>query len=729
MGIGQVKGDVLIMTRQGKRNSKGFLEVIGKDFEISRGNPLPLGATLKRGGINFAVFSKHATSVNLVLFIPGEDDPVAEFPLDSRYNRTGCTWHAFVGGLDAGIEYGYRVDRQPNDQQHVHRFDASKVLVDPYSRALSGGEVWTDCLRKNDGQSSGINSNRRRGLIVADTFDWGFDQPLNIPLAETIIYELHVRGFTRQESSGVSHPGTYAGLVEKIPYLKELGITAVELLPVNEFEEADNCRINPVTGERLLNYWGYHSISFFAPKASYASKSWNGAQINEFKYMVKAMHKAGIEVILDVVFNHTAEGDERGPTLCFRGLDNTVYYMIDNCTGTYHNYSGCGNTLNCNHPVVRDMILDALRYWVTEMHIDGFRFDLDSILGRGQDGSVLANPPLLERIAADSVLGNTKLIAEAWDAAGLYQVGTFPAWGRWAEWNGKFRDDIRKFVKGDPGIVSALANRMMGSPDIYQGSGRTAQHSINFITCHDGFTLADLVSYNEKHNDANGEDGSDGTNDNVSWNCGWEGPVPSGGSNSTSGSSYEQIEALRCRQVKNLAAITLLSRGVPMILAGDEMGKTQLGNNNTYCQDNETSWIDWNLVQENADLLRFFRLLIAFRKYHPGLRHESVPVIWHGIKPGKPDWSSESRSLVVQISENDSGESSNVTDIYIAANAYWEKLGLELPKLTGNRRWSRVIDTILESPNDISEVGRESSLEDQSAYEIGPRSVVVLIGR
>jgi glycogen operon protein len=454
--------------------------------------------------------------------------------------------------------------------------------------------------------------------------------------------------------------------------------------------------------------------------------------------MVKAMHEAGIEIILDVVFNHTAEGDERGPTLSYRGLDNSTYYIIDPNTGIYYNYSGCGNTLNCNHPVVRDMILDSLRYWVTELHIDGFRFDLASILGRGQDGSVLANPPLLERIAADPVLGNTKLIAEAWDAAGLYQVGTFPAWGRWAEWNGMFRDDVRKFVRGDPGMVPALANRMMGSPDVYQGSGRAPYHSINFVTCHDGFTLADLVSYNSKHNKANGEEERDGTDDNLSWNCGWEGPTDAMGSAIDPKYSQEEVDSLRSRQIKNFITILLVSRGVPMILAGDEMRRTQLGNNNAYCQDNEISWVDWDLTRKNKSLLRFFKQLIKFRKSHPALMYGSFtepegdsafPVTWHGTKAGKPDWSWESRSLSVQISERTPSAAAEITDFYIAANAYWDSLRLELPGLSGNRSWRRVVDTMLKSPHDISEEGEEPCLDDQGFYEIGPRTTIVLIGK
>jgi glycogen operon protein len=708
------------MARHRKKASESFLEIIDDDFEISRGRPLPLGATLKRGGINFAIFSKHATAVDLVLFVLGEDEPIAQFPLDPRYNRTGYTWHVFVRGLDPGVEYAYVVDRQPNDKQHIHRFDPSKVLIDPYAKALCGGEVWGKTSDRHSKHSSDSLVKRRRCLVLDDDFDWGFDQPLNIPLSESIICELHVRGFTRHPSSGVSHPGTYAGLIEKIPYLKKLGITAVELLPVNEFEESDTNRINPVTGEQLLNFWGYNSISFFAPKASYATKNKNGSQVKEFKTMVKAMHEAGIEVILDVVFNHTAEGDERGSTLSFRGLDNSIYYIIEPDSGAYRNYTGCGNTLNCNHPVVRDMILDSLRYWVTEMHVDGFRFDLASILGRGRDGSVLANPPLLERIAADPVLGNTKLIAEAWDAAGLYQVGTFPAWGRWAEWNGKFRDDVRRFVRGDPGMVSVLASRMMGSPDIYKESGRASYHSINFVTCHDGFTLADLVSYNHKHNEANGEEQKDGSDENFSWNCGWEGPVNAEQIPADLEYSPEEMVSIRRRQMKNLAAILLLSRGVPMILAGDEVGRTQSGNNNAYCQDNETTWLDWDLVNKNTGLFRFFKLLINFRKAHPALRYGSFmdeeesafPVTWHGTKLGRPNMSSESRSLAMQISEKPPGNSKGVIDIYIALSAYWEPLRMELPKLSKTRKWYRVVDTGLESPLDISVQGKEPRLDN-----------------
>lgn len=707
---------------------QSFLDYISNDFEVSRGHPLPLGADLKRGGINLAVFSSNADSVSVVLFEPSNHKPIAEFPLDPRFHRTGDIWHVLIKGLNSNIEYGYRMDKHPNDAKQIHRFDSSRILIDPYAKAISGGEVWGEINNRN---SDSVFCRNLRSLVINDDFDWGFDQPLNIPIADTIIYELHVRGFTRHESSNTKYPGTYAGLIEKIPYLKELGITAVELLPINEFSELDTDRINPHTGERLLNYWGYHSLGFFAPKASYASCPENGNQVGEFKTMVKAFHENGIEIILDVVFNHTAEGDHQGPTLSFRGLDNIIYYLIDPHSGEYFNYTGCGNTLNCNHPVVRDMILECLRYWVMEMHVDGFRFDLASILGRGRDGSVLANPPLLERIAADPILSGAKLIAEAWDAAGLYQVGSFPSWGRWAEWNAKFRDNVRKFVKGDPGVVPELADCIMGSSNLYAHSGRTLYHSINFVTCHDGFTLADIVSYNEKHNEANGEDNRDGANDNNSWNCGFEGSVDDA-------PEADEINRLRLRQMKNFTALLLLSRGVPMILAGDELGRTQRGNNNAYCQDNEISWIDWEFAKKNQGLFRYFKLLIEFRKNHPALRFESITtpegdinysIKWHGTMPDNPDWSYESRSFVVQITENDAANPSDSNEIYIAANAYWEPLLLILPKLPETKKWYRVADTMRVSPHEICENNKESILKKQNRYKIGPRSVVVLIGK
>ena len=688
-------------------------------FEVRRGAPFPFGASIQRDGVNFAVFSRHATSVSLVLFQPGREEPLAELPLDPRYNRTGDVWHLLVRGPVASLQYGFRLDRQPNDKPQVHRFDPSAVVVDPYARALvsetlpPGSPVFDERT---------LMSRRTwRSLVASEDFDWGTDQPLNVHLADSVIYELHVRGFTIHPSSGVAHKGTFRGVVEKIPYLKELGVTAVELMPVTEFDEFANPSTNPYTGERLRDYWGYNPLSFMAPKASYGGKKEAGGEINEFKSMVKALHEAGIEVILDIVLNHTGEGDARGRTICWRGLDNRIYYIIDPATGRYHNYSGCGNTINANHPVVRNMLVDCLRYWVTEMHVDGFRFDLASVLGRGQDGEVLCNPPLLERIAAEPVLANTKLIAEAWDAAGLYQVGTFPNWGRWAEWNGRFRDDVRRFLRGEAGMVGPLATRLAGSADLYQDDGREPYHGINFITSHDGFTLADLFSYDTRHNGANGEGGDGGSDLNYSWNCGVEGPTDD-----------ESIQALRRRQARNAAAILLLSQGVPMLLAGDERGRTQLGNNNAFCQDNQTSWIDWETDAHQKGLLRFFRLLVDFRRRHPGLRRRSFleaspegwPAIWwHGFRLNKADWSDESRSLAMHLPR-----SARDGDIYVILNEHWEPHSFELPVLPGRLRWFRVVDTTLEPPHDIAEPGAETRVGSRS-YDVSPRSVVVLLGK
>jgi len=695
-----------------------FLSIVSEDFGIERGHPLPLGAPLRRNGVNFSVFSRHATAVYLVIFMPGDTESIAEFPLSPQYNKTGDVWHAFVRGIDPGIEYGYRVAGDPDDPSPLHRFDPAKVLVDLYALALSGGNRWGETLHLAVIAPDGRVGRPRHSLVVDDVFDWEQDQQLNTHPADAVIYELHVRGFTRHPSAGVAHPGTFAGLVEKIPYLRELGVTAVELMPITEFEEVDNPRVNPFTGQRLMNYWGYQPLSFFAPKAAYASRGDSAGAVREFKEMVKAMHRAGLEVILDMVFNHTAEGGETGPTLSWRGLDNSIYYLVEPASGAYLNFSGCGNTLNCNHPVVRSLIMDSLRYWVTEMHVDGFRFDLASILGRGRDGEVLANPPLLEQIEADPVLGHTKLIAEAWDAAGLYQVGAFPTWGRWAEWNGRFRDDVRRFVRGDGGMVSALASRLTGSADLYQGAGRAPYHSVNFITSHDGFTLADLVTYGQKRNEANGEHNADGAGDDLGWNCGHEGP---GGA--------PEIQALRLRQAKNMLALLLLSQGTPMILAGDELGRSQRGNNNAYCHDDDTTWLDWGLAETNGGLRRFCRELIRFRKGEPLLRTRSyaspanglaVEFAWHGVAPGRPDWSWDSRSLALQISGGRPRR-----DIYLIANAYWGALRFELPGLDGGRAWHLLLDTSQPSPLDIHEPGARPGFRDRRDYVAGSRSVAV----
>ncbi len=680
-------------------------------LSISRGHPLPLGASFRRQGVNFAVYSGHATALSLVLFDPGGKEPLMEWALDPRYNRTGNVWHALVAGIGPGVEYAFRADMRPNPRTAVHRFDPRLLLLDPYARAVSGAPAW--------GGPPGMRP--RRGRVEGEEFDWGFDHPINQHLADSVIYEVHVRGFTVHPSSGAAHPGTYRGLIEKIPHLQELGITAVELMPVTEFEETDNRRVNAITGEPLRNFWGYQPLAFFAPKAGYAASGPARGEVREFQEMVKALHEAGIEVILDMVFNHTGEGEEDGPTVSFRGLDNATYYLMDRKTGRYLDFSACGNTLNCNHPVVRTLILACLRYWVTEMHVDGFRFDLASILGRDSDGRALESPPLLEIIAADPALAHTKLIAEAWDAAGLYQVGSFPNFGRWAEWNGRFRDEVRRFVRGDAGSVPALATRLAGSADLYQHDGRAPFHSVNFVTSHDGFTLADLVAYNERHNEANGENGEDGQADDLSWNCGEEGPT-----------TWPEVRALRLRQRKNFAAILLLSQGVPMILAGDELGRSQGGNNNAYSQDNEISWLDWDRKTEDQELFRFFCRLIRFRKAHPGLRRRSFSeepsgrpwVTWHGLARGQPDWSPEARSLGMHLLSTGQDD-----DIFVMLSARDEACRVELPELPGGGRWRRAFDTFLAPPGDAAELGQEESLGDQASYPVGPRSVVVLVGR
>jgi glycogen operon protein len=705
----------------------GLLDLVSEDFEITRGSPLPLGVTLRRGGIQFALFSRHATKVHLVFFPPGSEEPVAEFPLDSRYHRTGDVWHVLVRGIDPGIGYGYRVYGPGSDTPPLlHRFRSDLVLADPHARAFDGWQDW------GSERAPGNLPRPLRSLVVDDEFDWDLDQPLNVPLRDTLIYELHVRGFTRHPSSGVSMPGTYAGLVQRIPYLKSLGVTAVELLPVQEFDETDCVLTDPATGRPLLNLWGYATIGFFAPKSGYAADRSAGGAVREFKALVKAFHQAGIEVILDMAFNHTGEGDERGPTLSFRGIDNDEYYLLEPTTGAYRNFSGCGNTLNCNHPVVRDFIIECLQYWVMEMHVDGFRFDLASILGRGRDGEVLANPPLIEHIAADPVLAGTKLIAEAWDAAGLYQVGSFPSYGRWAEWNGRFRDDVRRFVRGDPGQVGALATRLLGSPDLYDTHDRNPCHSINFLTSHDGFTLRDMVSYDRKHNDANGENGADGDRGEVSFNCGVEGDP-----RNLDASARQALESLRRRQVRNLMAILMLSRGVPMVRGGDEIGRTQRGNNNAWCQDNDIGWVDWTPGTLDEGLLRYFRRLVAFRSSHACLRAEAFgegegpgggPINWHGVRPLGPDWTWDSHSLAAEWTLR-GREPGDVSALYAAFNAWKKPLEFRLPAAPAGTTWRVAIDTACDTPDDIREPGAETALPRPGKLRVAEHSVVVLVAR
>jgi len=692
-----------------------------QEYKLRPGKPFPFGATLAPGGVNFSVYSSHATSCSLVLFEKGAPEPKAEIPFPDEF-RIGNVYSMIVFDLDIeAIEYGFRLDG-PWDPQEGHRFDKSKILMDPYAKAIGGRDVW--------GQPpdwDGVYQHRAR--LVYDDFDWDDDHPLEIPLEDLVIYEMHVRSFTKHPSSGVRFPGVFAGIREKIPYLKELGVNCIELLPIYEFDEFEGSREDPKTGRQLVgNYWGYSTLGFFAPKAGYAATGKLGMQVDEFKALVKELHRNGIEIFLDVVFNHTAEGNEQGPYISFKGIDNKTYYMLTP-EGYYFNFSGTGNTLNCNNPVVRNMVLDCLRYWASEYHIDGFRFDLASILGRDPSGAPLSNPPLLESLAFDPVLAKCKLIAEAWDAGGLYQVGSFPAYGRWAEWNGKYRDGLRKFLKGEMGMIGDMAQRLQASPDLYAGRGATA--SINFITAHDGFTLNDLVSYNEKHNEANGEDNRDGTNDNDSWNCGWEGPTDD-----------PSVNALRMRQMKNAMTMLLVSQGVPMILMGDEMGRTQLGNNNTYCHDNELNWQDWTLLEKNAELFRYVKTMLAFRHAHHALRNRwhltgtdtvgsgYADITWHGTQAWNADWSGTSRILAFMLcGKHAHGGQREDNYIYVAMNMHWDSHWFELPGLPEGMQWHAAANTGAPPPEDIWQPGTEPLLENQAGLLVGDRSVVVLVGK
>src|SRR5215471_2424976 len=576
-------------------------------FQTEPGRAHPLGATVDKEGVNFSVFSRNATAVELLLFNEHEDvEPIQIIKLEPAVNQTFFFWHVYVKGLKPGTHYAYRVDGPQDVHGQGFRFNRNKVLVDPY--ALGNTKT---LFNRDDavGPADNLATSMRSVVIDVHDYDWEGDEPLCRPMKDLIIYEMHVGGFTRHPSSKVKHPGTFSGVIEKIPYLKELGITAVELLPVMQFDSGETLRMGPNGGGPLTNYWGYSTINFFAPEDSFCVSPEEGDHLREFRDMVKALHKADISVILDVVFNHTNEGNHQGPTFNFKGFANEIYYhLVEKDRQYYMDYSGCGNTVNCNHPIVEKFIVDCLEFWVREMHVDGFRFDEGSILARGQDGAPLAHPPVVWSIELSDDLRDAKIIAEAWDAAGLYQIGYFPGY-RWAEWNGRYRDDIRRFVKGDPGMIGAVATRITGSADIYQASGHLPINSVNFVTCHDGFTLNDLVSYNDKHNEANGECNRDGGNDNMSWNCGWEGETD----NAT-------IEALRERQIKNFATILMLSRGVPMLVAGDEVRRTQKGNNNAYCQDNEISWFDWRLAEKNRSMFRFWKMLIAARTQFPHFR-------------------------------------------------------------------------------------------------------------
>ena len=677
------------------------------NFKIRPGLFLSNGAQIVPGGVNFTIYSSGAKSCELVLFYSHEKEPFAVIPFPEAY-RIGSVFSMIVFDLDyENIEYGFRIDGEYNFK-HGETFDKSKTLLDPYAKIISGRDVWGE-------EPDWTNKFQYRSKIALDDFDWEGDMPLKTPHNELIIYEAHVRGFTKDESSGVKFKGTFAGLREKIPYLKDLGITALELLPIFEFDEFEGSR-DDGKGGKLMNYWGYSTVGFFAPKAGYAASGRFSMQSDEFKNLVKELHQNGIKVILDVVFNHTAEGNENGPYISFKGLDNNMYYILTP-EGYYYNFSGCGNTLNCNNPIVRNLILDCLRYWVGMYHVDGFRFDLAAILGRDPSGAPMANPPLLESLAFDPILKNAVLIAEAWDAGGLYQVGNFPAYGRWAEWNGKYRDDVRRFLKGESGLAGAVASRITGSEDIYDRYWRGDCASVNFITCHDGFTLYDLFAYNDKHNEANGWGGSDGGNDNHSWNCGWEGDID----------LPADINSLRHKMIKNAAAILLMSLGIPMILSGDEFGNTQYGNNNPYCQDNKISWLDWNDLQKNQDLFKFFKKVIALRKNHPVLMRMAqgtpfgYPMISvHGTNAWQFDSSPENRVIGVMFA----GKNSSGTDdfIYLGVNAHWESHGVWLPALPQNLSWQVEVNSDL-GENAVYE--KPTAINSAEQFIIGARSVII----
>ena len=712
------------------------------EFTVENGKPLPIGATLSGRGVNFSVFSRNASFLTLILFESAERGSMyREIKLCGTDNRTGDIWHCHIPGLKAGACYLYRA-AGPYIPEKGLRFNPNKTLIDPYAKALTDLSNWE--MKASSGydlydESKDLSYsyvddiyNQPRCVVVDDgDFDWQGDRPLNYPLRFSVLYETHVRGLTRHPNSGVSAPGTYRGVIEKIPYFKDLGVTSLEFLPIQEFNENEVSFVSPTTRKRLKNYWGYSTVAFFAPKGSYAHDHSPGAQVREFKEMVRELHKAGIEVILDIVFNHTAEGSEMGPTFSFRGFDNTVYYMLDKNRRYYKNYSGCGNTVNCNHPVVRSFILDCLRYWVIEMHVDGFRFDLGSILGRDENGQLMENPPVLQLIAEDPVLRNTKIIAEAWDAGGAYQVGWFPG-GRWAEWNDRFRDDMRRYWCGDWKQTRHLATRLSGSSDLYLRDGRKPFHSINFITSHDGFTLRDLVSYEKKHNAENGENNRDGGDHNLSANFGVEGP-----------STDVKIEALRVQQMKNFIASMLVSLGTPMLLGGDEFGRTQKGNNNAYCQDNEISWYDWSLLEKNSSLYRFTKMMIAFRRRHPGFMrpefytgrdgyYNAIPdILWFDENGKTADWDEIGPCLALRLdgTKADALADKDDNDFFIMFNSGGKSVDFKICDPLAGKHWERAVDTALPFPDDILPHGSEVSLDGRSVYKVKGHSMVVLISK
>ncbi len=682
------------------------------NLEYRVGYVLPFGATLEDDAINFSIFSKDATSCTLLLYHKGEKEPYVEIPFLDEF-RIGNVYAMLVYGLNIDdMEYGYRMDGK-NDREKGFLFDKNIPLLDPHAKSVSGRRVWGQEPDPSDPFPY-------RGRVIMEDFEWEGDTPRQLSQKDLCIYELHVRSFTKDESSGIKRKGTFAGLREKMPYFKDLGINCVELLPIFEFDEFENSRV--VDGKRLYNYWGYSTVNFFSPKAGYAASGVYGMEADELKDVIQTFHQNGIEVILDVVFNHTAEGNEKGPTISYRGIDNRTYYLLTP-DGWYYNFSGCGNTMNCNNAVVRGHILDCLRYWVSEYHVDGFRFDLASILTRDENGAPMMSPPLLESIARDAILGRCKLIAEAWDAGGLYQVGHFPSWKRWSEWNGKYRDCLRRFIKGDGDCAPEMMWRVAGSEDLY--GGRSPVVSINFITCHDGFTLYDLVSYNEKHNEANGENNQDGANDNNSWNCGAEGETDDAA-----------INALRLRQMKNMVSILLTSRGTPMLLSGDEFGNTQFGNNNAYCQDNEISWLDWTRLEKFNSMYVHVKNLIAFRKAHPVFRVKRYDMgengtgypemSFHGLEPWNIDRNAPTLTFAYMYAE-DAKKYGTKEDcfIYVAINAYWEQQTFTFPIVPKGFGWYLSVETSGAS----FEPGEEAHCKDQTKRTLGPRTVAVLIAK
>lgn len=684
---------------------------MNRELIVLPGQSYPLGAAVYPDGVNFCVFSKSCEYVELLLFDhPEDENPSHSIKFDPLVNKTFYYWHAFIKGLKSGQLYSYRVHGAWAPATG-YLFDSEKVLVDPYAKSVYVGKYFS----REAATQPGDNCAQAIKCVVVDTgeYDWEGDKHLHTHFSQTIIYEMHVKGFTKHPNSGVTSEkrGTYAGLIEKIPYLKNLGITAVELMPVQQFDEQD-------ATPPLRNYWGYSPINFFAPHFGYSFDKSPTGPINEFRDMVKAFHQAGIEVILDVVFNHSAEGEPDGPIYSFKGFENKAYYILKEDRALYADYTGCGNTFNANHSIARRLIRDALRFWVAEMHVDGFRFDLASVLSRDENGKPLENPPILWEIESDPVLAGAKLIAEAWDAGGLYQVGSFVG-DKWAEWNGQYRDDVRRFMRGDDNTIAKLSSRIIGSPDIYTDPKRKINRTINFITCHDGFTLKDLVSYSEKHNEENSEKNLDGSDYNFSWNCGIEGPT-----------NDPFILDLRLRQTKNFLTILLLSQGTPMLLMGDEALKTQKGNNNAYCQDNEISWFDWNLVDKNGGMFRFVKKLIEFIKSHQVFQLEemwktsyhtrSANIIWHGVKLGKPDIAADSHTLAFTLNYPKAQES-----VHVMLNAFKESLNFEIPPLHHDSRWTQVVNTALSSPNDLL-LPAEAPIIESKSIDVKEYSVIVL---